>query len=85
MTLHMLFGCAQLDICLELLTASDTLMVIHTDALEALNTARSALPCEVVALKDASLGPVSHEGLTVIDTAGWLELICQHPHSMSWC
>ena len=85
MTLHMLFGCAQLENCLALLRANDTLMVVHASALEALDVAHAALPCHVVVLDDASPGPDAHEGLALIDTAGWLELICQYPHSMSWC
>ena len=84
MTLHMLFGCAQLENCLALLTASDTIMVINTDALGALNVTKAALPCKLVLLADAKSGPVSYEGLAVVDTAGWLELIRQHSHSMSW-
>ena len=85
MTLHMLFGSAQLDTCLALLGASDTLMVMDRDALESLNAATVATPCNVVVLEDARSGPDANLGFALIDTAGWLELICQHPHSMSWC
>ena len=84
MTLHMLFGSAQLETCLALLGASDTLMVLDRDALESLTVATVALPCNVVVLEDARSGLDANEGFALIDTAGWLELVCQHPHSMSW-
>ena len=84
MTLHMLFGCAQLENCLALLTANDTLMVIDYSALEALKACPATLPCDLVVLEEASSELLSHKGLALIDTAGWLELVCQYPHSMSW-
>ena len=84
MTLHMLFGSAQLETCLALLGASDTLLVMDRDALESLSAATVATPCNVVVLEDARSGPDTNEGFTLIDAAGWLELVCQHPHSMSW-
>jgi len=84
MTLHMLFGCAQLENCLALLGASDTLMVMHKDALESLSVAKVATPCNVVVLEGASSGPDINERFALIDTADWLELICKYPHSMSW-
>ena len=84
MTLHMLFGSAQLETCLALLGASDTLMVLDRDALESLTVATVALPCDVVVLEDARSGLDANEGFALIDTAGWIELVCQHPHSMSW-
>ena len=84
MTLHMLFGSAQLENCLALLGANDTLMVMDRDALESLNAGTVATPCNVVVLEDARSGPDANEGFALIDTAGWLELVCQHPHSMSW-
>ena len=84
MTLHMLFGSAQLETCLALLRASDTLMVMDSDAIESLSAATVATPCNVVVLEDAYSGPDAKEGFALIDTAGWLELVCQHPHSMSW-
>ena len=84
MTLHMLFGCAQLENCLALLTANDTLMVIDYSALKPLKAASAKLPCDLVVLGEASSELRSHKGLALIDTVGWLELICQHPHSMSW-
>ena len=85
MTLHMLFGSAQLETCLALLRADDTLLVMDRDALESLNVGTEALPCDVVVLEDARSGPAADEGFALIDTAGWLELVCQHTHSMSWC
>ena len=84
MTLHMLFGCAQLENCLELLGASDTLMVMDNDALESLSVATIVTPCNIVVLEGASSVPDANERFALIDTAGWLELICQYPHSMSW-
>ena len=85
MTLHMLFGSAQLETCLALLRADDTLMVMDREALESLSVATVAPPCDIVVLEDTRLGPDANEGFALIDTAGWLELVCQHPHSMSWC
>ena len=84
MTLHMLFGSAQLETCLALLGASDTLMVMDRDALDSLSAATVATPCNVVVLEDARSGPEANLGFALIDNAGWLELVCQHPHSMSW-
>jgi len=84
MTLHMLFGSAQLETCLALLRADDTLMVMDREALESLSVATVAPPCDIVVLEDTRLGPDANEGFSLIDTAGWLELVCQHPHSMSW-
>ena len=84
MTLHMLFGSAQLETCLALLRADDTLMVMDREALESVSVATVAPPCDIVVLEDARSGPDANEGFALIDTAGWLELVCQHPHSMSW-
>ena len=84
MTLHMLFGSAQLETCLALLRADDTLMVMDREALESLSVATVAPPCDLVVLEDTRPGPDANEGFALIDTAGWLELVCQHPHSMSW-
>ena len=84
MTLHMLFGSAQLETCLALLRADDTLMVMDREALESLSVATVAPPCDIVVLEDARSGPDANEGFALIDTAGWLELVCHHPHSMSW-
>ena len=86
MTLHMLFGSAQLETCLALLCTDDTLMVMDREALESLSVATVAPPCDIdiVVLEDARSGPDANEGFALIDTAGWLELVCQHPHSMSW-
>ena len=85
MTLHMLFGSAQLENCLALLGANDTLMVMDRDALESLSVATVALPCDVVVLEDVRSSPDANVGFALVDTLGWLELISQHPHSMSWC
>ena len=35
-------------------------------------------------LDDIAFYDADNSGLPVIDTSGWLELVCQHPHSMSW-
>ncbi len=85
MTLHMLFGCAQLENCLALLRAHDTLIVMDSDALESLSADTLAPSCDVVVLEGVASGPEGNERFALIDTAGWLELICKHPHSMSWC
>ncbi|MFL2503425.1 MAG: hypothetical protein ACJ0Q1_11045 [Luminiphilus sp.] len=84
MTLHMLFGSAQLESCLALLGKGDTLMVMDSDALESLSAATVAPPCDVVVLEDTRSRPDDNEDFALIDTASWLELVCQHPHSMSW-
>ena len=84
MTMHMLFGSEQLETCLALLRADDTLMVMDREALESLSVATVAPPCDIVVLEDTRLGPDANEGFSLIDTAGWLELVCKHPHSMSW-
>lgn len=84
MTLHMLFGSAQLENCLALLKADDTLVVMDRDALESLSADTLTPPCNVVLLQDAT-GPDANEVFALIDIAGWLELVCRHPHSMSWC
>ena len=84
MTLHMLFGSEQLESCLALLSTGDTLMVMDRDALESLSAATVPPPCDVVVLEDARSGLDANEGFALIDTAGWLELVCQHTHSMSW-
>ena len=84
MTLHMLFGSAQLETCLAMLGTDDTLMVMDRNALESLSMATVAPPCDVVVLEDTRPGPDANQGFALIDTAGWLELVCQHPHSMSW-
>ena len=84
MTLHMLFGSAQLETCLALLRADDTLMVMDREALESLSAATITPPCDIVVLEDARFGSDANEGFALIDTAGWVELVCQHTHSMSW-
>jgi len=84
MTLHMLFGSEQLESCLALLDTGDTLLVMDCDALESLSAATVAPPCDVVVLEDARSGSDANEGLALIDTAGWVELVCQHAHSTSW-
>ena len=84
MTLHMLFGSEQLESCLALLDTGDTLLVMNCDALESLSAATLAPPCDVVVLEDARSGSDANEGLALIDTAGWIELVCQHAHSTSW-
>ena len=84
MTLHMLFGSAQLESCLALLSTGDTLIVMDRDALESLSAATISPPCDVVVLEDTRSGPDANKGFALIDTASWLELVCQHTHSMSW-
>ena len=84
MTLHMPFGGGQLGNWLALLCTGDTLIVMDRDALKSLSVATISPPCDVVVLEDARSGPAADEGFALIDTAGWVELVCQHTHSMSW-
>ena len=85
MVLHHLYGQQQLADCLTLLNADDTLLVMDAGLLAVAGDALSALPCAVILLDDTDFHGTDHNsGLPVIDTSGWLELVCQHPHSMSW-
>ena len=84
MVLHHLYGQQQLADCLALVGPDDTLLIMDAGLLEVAGDALSTQPCAVVLLEDAESYSADHAGLPVIDTNGWLELVCQNPHSMSW-
>ena len=84
MVLHHLYGQQQLSDCLTLVGTDDTLLVMYASLLDGLADALSTLPCTVMLLDDDAPHDPRYSGLPVIDTNGWLELVCQHPHSMSW-
>ncbi len=84
MVLHHLYGQQQLADCLALVGADDTLLIMDAGLLEVAGDTLSSLPCAVMLLDDIAFHGIDHSGLPVIDTSGWLELVCQHPHSMSW-
>ena len=85
MVLHHLYGQQQLAVCLALVCADDTLLIMDAGLLEVAGDALSTLPCAVMLLDDTEFHGKDHSGFSVIDTSGWLELVCRHPHSMSWC
>ena len=84
MVLHHLYGQQQLADCLTLVGAEDTLLIMDAGLLEVAGYALSTLPCAVMLLDDTEFHGKDHSGFSVIDTSGWLELVCQYPHSMSW-
>ena len=84
MVLHHLYGQQQLADCLTLVGADDTLLIMDAGLLEAAGDTLSALPCAVMLLDDTESRGTDRCNFTIIDTSGWLELVCQHLHSMSW-
>ena len=84
MVLHHLYGQQQLADCLALVGPDDTVLIMDAGLLEVASDALSTLPCVAMLLDDAESHSADHAGLPVIDTRGWLELVCQYPHSMSW-
>ena len=84
MVLHHLYGQQQLADCLTLVGADDTLLIMDAGLLEVAGDALSALPCAVMLLGDIEFHGTDRRALPVIDISGWLELVCQYPHSMSW-
>lgn len=84
MVLHHLYGQQQLSDCMTLVGADDTVLIMDAGLLAVAGDALSALPCAVMLLNDGGSHRESHGDLPVIDTTGWLDLVCQHPHSMSW-
>ena len=84
MVLHHLYGQQQLADCLNLVGADDTLLIMDAGLLEVTSEALATLPCAVMLLDDAESHSANHAGLPVIDTTGWLKLVCVHAHSMSW-
>tara|TARA_B100001057_G_scaffold404813_1_gene417535 strand:+ start:275 stop:529 length:255 start_codon:yes stop_codon:yes gene_type:complete len=83
MVLHLLYGQQQLQDCLTLLAADDTLLVMDAELLE-VTDALESLPCSVMLLDDSERNGANIGPLPIIDTTGWIELVSQHPHSMSW-
>ena len=84
MVLHHLYGHEQLADFLSLVGADDTVLIMDAGLLDVAGDALSTLPCATLLLEDAESHSADHAGLPVIDTNGWLELVCQNPHSMSW-
>ncbi len=84
MVLHHVYGQKQLDDCLCLVGADDTVLIMDAGLLEVAGDAFSTLSCAVMVLDDSESHSADHAGLPVIDTTEWLDLVCQHPHSMSW-
>jgi len=84
MVLHHLYGRKQLADCLALVSADDTVLIMDAGLLEVASDALTTLPCAVMLLDDAESRGADHTGLSVIDTTGWLDLVYQYPHSMSW-
>ena len=84
MVLHHLYGQQQLADCLALVGPEDTLLIMDAGLLEVASDALSTPPCAVILLDDAEPQSADHAGLPVIDTSGWLDLVCRYPHSMSW-
>jgi len=83
MVLHLLYGQQQLQACLALLAADDTLLVMDAELLE-VTDALESLPCSAMLLDDSEPNTANNGSLPIIDTTGWIELVSQHPHSMSW-
>jgi len=83
MALHLLYGQQQLQACLALLAADDTLLVMDAELLE-VTDALESLPCSVMLLDDSEPNGANNGSLPTIDTTGWIELVAQHSHSMSW-
>ena len=83
MVLHLLFGQQQLQDCLALLAADDTLLVMDAELLE-VTDALESLPCSVMLLDDSEPNGANNGSLPIIVTTLWIERISQHPHSMSW-
>ena len=83
MVLHHLYGQQQLQDCLALLATGDTLLIMDAELLEVTDALKS-LPCSVMLLDDSEPNGANNGSLPIIDTTRWIELISQHPHSMSW-
>ena len=83
MVLHLLYGQQQLQDCLTLLAADDTLLVMDAELLE-VTDALERLPCSVMLLDDSEPNGANIGSLPIIDTTELIALVSQHPHSMSW-
>ena len=84
MVLHLLYGQQQLQNCLDLLGADDTVLVMEAAVVEAVSGSFSGLPCDVLVLDESDSNRARSDGLRVTDTAGLLDLITRYPHSVSW-
>jgi sulfur transfer complex TusBCD TusB component (DsrH family) len=84
MVLHLLYGQQQLQDCLNLLSAHDTLLLMDASVLECASESLSNLPCKVMLLDESDSHRAGNDGIGVIDTTGWLELVSHYSHSMSW-
>lgn len=84
MVLHLLYGQQQLQNCLDLLDADDTLLVMEAPVVEAVSGSFPGLPCDVMVLDESDSNRARSDGLSVTDTAGLLNLIMRYPHSVSW-
>lgn len=84
MVLHLLYGQQQLQNCLDLLDADDTLLVMEAAVVEAVSGSFSGLPCDVMVLDESDSNKARSDSLRTTDTAGLLDLIIRHPHSVSW-
>ena len=84
MVLHLLYGQQQLQNCLDLLDADDTLLVMEAAVAEAVSGSVSGLSCDVMVLDESDSNRARSDGLSVTDTAGLLDLIIRHTHSVSW-
>jgi len=83
MVLHLLYGQQQLQDCLAVLAADDTLLVMDAELLE-VTGALASLPCSVMLLDDSEPNRTNNRSLPIIDTTELIALVSQHPHSMSW-
>lgn len=84
MVLHLLFGQQQLQDCLHLVNAHDTLLVMDANVFECASESLSTVPCKVMLLDESGSHGAGSDDISLIDTAGWLELVSHYPHSMSW-
>ena len=84
MVLHMLYGGRQVEDCVALLRANDTLLVMDARVWEQVGAFLGGLPCPVALLDDAGVQSAAEGAVARINTYDWLELICRHSHSMSW-
>ena len=84
MVLHLLYGQQQLQNCLDLLGADDTLLVMEAAVVEAVSESLLGLPCDVMVLDESDSNRARSDGLSVTDTVGLLDLIIRHTHSVSW-
>jgi len=88
MMLHMVHSTQHFDECRALLEASDTLLVMDPAVIESEPECFAELPCPVCVLSEPGT-PAADATVEVgiarqISIADWVQLACQHPHSMVW-